>query len=45
MCQQLKSNDPQIRRLCGEIETSQKSEIVLMKAMLEDRQTPMAADT
>lgn len=44
MCEQLKSNDPQIRRLCGEIETSQKSEIELMKAMLEGRPTPMAAD-
>lgn len=37
MCQQLKSDDPKIRRLCGEIESSQKSEIVLMKAMLEKR--------
>lgn len=44
MCERLKSNDPQVRRLCGEIETSQKSEIGLMKAMLEGRRTPTAAD-
>ena len=44
MCEQLKSNDPQIRRLCGDIETSQKSEIELMKAMLEGRPTQTAAD-
>ena len=37
MCEQLQSNDPQIVRLCGEIKTSQTSEIALMKAMLEKR--------
>lgn len=44
MCQQLKSSDQQIRRLCGEIESSQQSEIVLMQAMLEGRPSPATAD-
>jgi hypothetical protein len=34
ICERLKGDDPQIRRLCNEIVASQKSEIALMKSML-----------
>ncbi|WP_247784711.1 MULTISPECIES: DUF305 domain-containing protein [Bradyrhizobium] len=34
MCQQAKLTDPEIVRLCGEIERSQRQEIDQMKAIL-----------
>jgi uncharacterized protein (DUF305 family) len=34
MCQQAKPTDPEIVRLCGEIERSQRQEIDQMKAIL-----------
>ena len=37
MCEQSKSRDPQILRLCNEIITSQRSEIAQMKSMLAAR--------
>jgi uncharacterized protein (DUF305 family) len=43
MCKQLRSNDPKIVRLCGEIKASQKTEIALMKALLADRSSTSAA--
>ena len=36
MCEQLQSDDPQIVRLCEQIQVSQKSEIALMKSLLEE---------
>lgn len=46
MCEQLKSNDPRIQQLCGEIQTSQTSEIALMKTILaaQDSQGARAVD-
>ncbi len=37
MCERSRANDPQIRRLCDEIEASQKAEIALMKSLLAQR--------
>lgn len=36
MCEQLRSDDPQIVRLCEQIRVSQRSEIALMKRLLEE---------
>lgn len=36
MCQQSRSTDPQIQKLCAEIITSQQSEIATMKALLHE---------
>lgn len=35
MCEQAKITRPEVRKLCGEIESSQASQIALMKSLLE----------